>query len=261
VPCECNGIDHGRAEIHRSQSTRARGKNVPKQSVSSTLAALNRKAIQAPKHKFRDLYRLINLQMLYESFGSLKKNAAPGADGVTYEDYEANLKENLQQLLDRLIGKRYRAPNVRRCYIPKGNGKQRPLGLPTLEDKIVQQAASRILESIYEADIKSFFDEVDHDWLKAMLEERIQDKAFTGLIAKWLKAGVLEPGSKMTWRYMREVTGILFNWLNRRSQRKSYTWEKFLRHWRGDWQIPPPKVVENWGGQEAKQREMPLCLE
>jgi len=85
-------------------------------------------------------------------FRSLKKNAAPGVDGVTYEDYESKLDENLRLLLDRLIEKRYWAPHVKRCYIPKGNGKLRPLGLPTLEDKIVQHAASRILENIYEAD-------------------------------------------------------------------------------------------------------------
>lgn len=188
---------------HRSQSTHARGTNALKQSVSSSLAALNRKAVAAPKHRFRDLYRLINLQALYESFRSLKKSAAPGLDGVTYQDYENDLDKNLRSLLDRLIQKRYRAPHVKRCYIPKGHGKLRPLGLPTMEDKIVQHAASRILESIYEADfsdrslgyrrgqpgaraasqqlsqelrdgtyrwiveadIKSFFDEMDHDWL------------------------------------------------------------------------------------------------
>jgi len=219
-----------RAGRHRSHSTHARGKNVPTQSVSRTLTALNQKAERVPKYRFRDLYRLIDLQALYESFRSLRKDAAPGVDGATYADYEKNLHENLQDLLDRLIGKRYRAPHVKRCFIPKGGGKLRPLGLPTLEDKIVQHAASRILESIYEADfsdrslgyrrgqlgaqkasqqltqelrdrtyrwvveadIKSFFDEMDHDWLCKMLEQRIDDRAFLGLICKWLKAGILE---------------------------------------------------------------------
>lgn len=224
----------GRAGWQCSQSTHARGKNVPKQSVSRSLAALNQKAVGAPEHRFRDLYRLLNLQALYESFGSLKKNAAPGVDGMTWVAYEANLDENLQGLLERLKAKRYRAPHVKRCYLPKGNGKLRPLGLPTLEDKIVQHAASRILESIYEADfsdrslgyrrgkpgarvlsqqlsqelkggtyrwiveadIASFFDEVDHDWLQRMLEQRIDDGAFVGLIRKWMKAGVMEPKSE-----------------------------------------------------------------
>jgi RNA-directed DNA polymerase len=77
-------------------------------------------------------YRLIDLQALYESFRSLRKDAAPGVDGVTYDDYESNLDGNLQDLLDRLKRKCYRAPHVKRCFIPKGNGKLRPLGLPTV---------------------------------------------------------------------------------------------------------------------------------
>ena len=142
----------GRAGKHCSQSTHVRGTNALKQNVSSSLAALNWKAVAASKHRFRDLSRLINLQALYENFRSLKKNIAPGLDGVTYQDYESDLDENLRSLLDRLIQKRCREPHVKRCYIPKGNGKLRPLGFPTMEDKIVQHAASRILESICEAD-------------------------------------------------------------------------------------------------------------
>jgi len=167
--------------------------------------------------------------MLYESFRDLKRKAAPGVDGVTVEEYEKDLDSNLRQLLERLVGKTYRAQNVRRRHIPKGKGKTRPLGIPALEDKIVQQAASKLLQAIYEADfldeskgyrpgrgardasqelreklffervhwvveadIKSFFDHVDHDWLERMLEERVDDKAFIRLIRKWLKAGVLE---------------------------------------------------------------------
>lgn len=203
------------------------------QSVSSTLSALTRKARRDKKHRFKSLYRLIDLQMLYESFGSLKRKAAPGVDGVTLEDYEEHLDENLRSLHGRLIAKRYRAQSVKRRYILKaGSKKLRPLGIPSLEDKIVQHAASRILESIYEedfsdrsvgyrqgkpgarecgrqftreldsgtyrwiveADIASFFDDVNHGWMVRMLEQRIHDRAFVGLIVKWLKAGVLEPG-------------------------------------------------------------------
>ena len=220
-----------RAEGHCGHRTDARGRNAPVQSVSSALSALTRKAEREPEHRFRSLYRLIDLQMLYESFGKLKRGAAPGVDGLTVSAYEENLDGNLRSLLERLIAKRYRAQPVRRRYIPKGGGKLRPLGIPSLEDKIVQHAASRILESIWEsdfsersigyrrgspggrkascqlareldsgtyrwvveADVRSFFENVDHDWLVRMLEQRISDRAFLGLIRKWLKAGVLEP--------------------------------------------------------------------
>ena len=223
----------GRAGGQRRQSTHARKRTASVQSVSSTLSALARKATCDKKHRFKSLYRLIDLQMLYESFGSLKRKAAPGVDGVTVDDYVKQLDENLRSLHRRLIVKRYRAQNVKRRYIPKpGSKKLRPLGIPSLEDKIVQHAASQILESIFEqdfsdrsigyrkgapgaresgrqltrdldsgtyrwiveADIKSFFDDVNHDWLVRMLEQRINDRAFIGLVVKWLKAGVLEPG-------------------------------------------------------------------
>lgn len=218
-----------RTERPNEHSKHASGRTVPNKSVSRTLLELKRKAEQEPKHRFRSLYREIDLSMLYESFRDLKRKAAPGVDGVTVEDYEKDLDSNLRQLLERLVSKTYRAQNVRRRYIPKGKGKTRPLGIPALEDKIVQQAASKLLQAIYEvdfldeskgyrpgrgardasqelreklffervhwvveADIKSFFDHVDHDWLERMLEERVDDKAFIRLIRKWLKAGVLE---------------------------------------------------------------------
>ncbi|MCC5790971.1 MAG: group II intron reverse transcriptase/maturase [Opitutales bacterium] len=167
--------------------------------------------------------------MLHESFRELKRNAAPGVDGMTVAEYEKDLDRNLRQLLERLVGKTYRAQHVRRKHIPKGKGKTRPLGIPALEDKIVQQSAAKLLQAIYEedfldvskgyrpnrgareasqqlrenlflgrvhwvveADIKGFFDNVDHDWLTKMLEQRVDDKAFIQLIRKWLKAGILE---------------------------------------------------------------------
>ncbi len=121
--------------------------------MSSTLSALARKAEGDKRHRFKSLYSLIDLQMLYECFRGLKRSAAPGVDGVTVADYEKSLDENLRSLHRRLIGKRYRAQNVKRRYISKpGSKKLRPLGDPTLEDKIVQRAASQILESIFEAD-------------------------------------------------------------------------------------------------------------
>ena len=231
-----SAVHTGKGEAGRlnEHSQHASGRNVPKKSVSSTLLELREKAKQEPKYRFRSLYREINLPMLYESFRDLKRKAAPGVDGVTVTDYEKDLDRNLRRLLGRLVGKTYRAQHVRRKHIPKGGGKTRPLGIPALEDKIVQQAASQLLQAIYEADfldvskgyrpnrgardasqelreklflervhwvveadIKGFFDNVDHDWLCRMLEQRVDDKAFIRLIRKWLKAGVLEEAGEL----------------------------------------------------------------
>lgn len=224
----------GRAGRLNEHSHHALGRIVPNKSVSRTLLELREKAEREPKHRFRSLYREINLPMLYESFRNLKRKAAPGVDGVTVSDYEKELDDNLRRLLERLVGKTYRAQHVRRKHIPKGGGKTRPLGIPALEDKIVQQAASQLLQAIYEADfldvstgyrpnrgardasqelreklvlervhwvveadIKGFFDNVDHDWLCRMLEQRVDDQAFIRLIRKWLKAGVLEEAGEV----------------------------------------------------------------
>jgi group II intron reverse transcriptase/maturase len=159
----------------------------------------------------------------------LNQDAASGADGVTAAQYQENLEENIQDLVRRLKTGCYRAKLVRRCYIPKDKGKERPLGIPVLEDKLVQLACAKVLNAIYEqdfldvsngyrpnrsaketvadlicnlqygcygyiveADIKSFFDKIDHDWLLEMLAQRIDDQAFLHLIRKWLKAGILD---------------------------------------------------------------------
>lgn len=160
----------------------------------------------------------------------VKQGCSQGrVDGVTAAAYGVDLEANLRELAERVKAKRYRAKLVRRVYIPKGNGKQRPLGIPALEDKLVQLACSKLLMAIYEADfldcsygyrpgrsakeavwdltfnlqygrygylveadIRGFFDQLDHDWLLKMLSLRIDDRAFLQLIRKWLKAGVLE---------------------------------------------------------------------
>ena len=212
------------------QSTHAdSGMPVPRKSVSSTLLELTAKAKRDRKYRFRSLYREIDLRMLYDSFWLLKRKAALGVDGVSWQEYEKDLDANLRDLLDRLVTQRYRAKLIRRKSIPKGNGKLRPLGIPSLEDKIVQMSARRLLEAIYEpdfsdnsmgyrpgrgareaskklrdelflsrahwiveADIKGFFDNMDHDWLVRMLGERVADRHFLRLIRKWLRAGILE---------------------------------------------------------------------
>jgi group II intron reverse transcriptase/maturase len=166
--------------------------------------------------------------------GDIKKDAAYGVDRVSAREYEENLDENIKQLVERLKRKSYRAKLVRRQYIPKGEGKFRPLGIPATEDKLLQLAVKRILEAIYEqdflrcsygyrpgvgaldavdklkiklqfgrynfvveADIKSYFDNIDHQWLIKMLGQRIDDRAMMRLIKKWLKAGILDTDGKV----------------------------------------------------------------
>ena len=197
--------------------------------MQTSLWGIAKKASEDGKYRFRNLSPLFNQDNLEELLCNLNKRAASGVDGVTFEDYERNLSENVKSLVERLKGNRYKARLVKRVNIPKGNGKTRPLGLPVLEDKLLQTAGAKILEAIYEqdflpcsygyrprlgprdavkalsrslqygkfnyiveADIKGFFDSIDHDWLIKMLEKRVDDRRFIRLIRKWLKAGVLD---------------------------------------------------------------------
>jgi group II intron reverse transcriptase/maturase len=171
----------------------------------------------------------VNAELLTYCWQHLNKDAASGVDGLTAETYAANLEGNLADLAERVKAGRYRAKYVRRVYIPKENGKERPLGIPALEDKLVQLAVAKLLGAIYEADfldcsygyrpgrsareavrdlslqltigkfgylveadIRGFFEHMDHDWLLRMLSLRIDDRAFLDLIRKWLKAGILD---------------------------------------------------------------------
>jgi group II intron reverse transcriptase/maturase len=209
-------------------------------SVLTSLQAIAKKASERPEYRFRDLFRLLNEEMLRDSWQYIRKNAACGVDRVSAAEYEQDLDGNVHRLVEGLKRKRYRAKNVRRVYIPKGNGKLRPLGIPATQDKLLQMAVKRILEAIFEqdflrcsygyrpgvgvldavdkltvklqfgkynyvveADISGFFDNIDHDWLLKMLAERVDDKSFLWLIGKWLKAGVLETDGKV----LHPVTG------------------------------------------------------
>lgn len=200
----------------------------------TSLQAIAKRARACKHHRFRDLYREVNAELLHHCWQKLNKDAASGVDGVTAAAYGENLMANLANLAERLKAKRYRAKLVRRVYIPKENGKQRPLGIPALEDKLVQSACAKLLTAIYEedfldcsygyrpgrsakealcdltfqlqygsygylveADIRGFFDHMDHDWLVEMLLLRIDDRAFVRLIQKWLKAGILETDGKV----------------------------------------------------------------
>ena len=209
-------------------------------SVLTSLQAIAKKASERPEYWFRDLFRLLNEEMLKDSWHYIRKNAACGVDRVSAAEYERNLDGNIHQLVEELKRKRYRAKNVLRRYIPKGNGKLRPLGIPATQDKLLQIAVKRILEAIFEqdflhcsygyrpgvgildavdkltvklqfgkynylveADISGYFDNIDHTWLLKMLAERVDDKSFLWLIEKWLKAGVLETDGKV----LHPVTG------------------------------------------------------
>jgi len=228
-PLAGQGADNITQPAQATRSARTADK-----SWSTSLRAIAQKAVQNKTHRFADLYRLLNHAHLKECFDRLRKEAAPGVDGVTFEEYEKNLEGNLVSLVKRLVNKSYRAQPVRRKYIPKGNGKLRPLGIPTLEDKLVQYAVAQILSAIYEADflpcsygyrpgrsphdavgqltdtlyngqyqfvyeadIKGYFDHIQHDWLVRMLEQRVNDGAILRLVRKWLRAGILEEDGRL----------------------------------------------------------------
>jgi retron-type reverse transcriptase len=181
------------------------------------------------------LHHIYALDTLRAAYLRLKRNAAPGVDGETWRHYGEALEEHLQDLSARLKRGAYRAKPVRRVYIPKAEGRQRPLGVTALEDKIVQRATVEVLNAIYETDflgfsygfrpgrsphdaldalyagvltskvnwvldvdIRGFFDAIDHGWLVQCVERRIADRRVVRLIQKWLNAGVLEDGQRMS---------------------------------------------------------------
>src|SRR5213595_848858 len=180
------------------------------------------------------LHHIYSLETLRSAYFCLKKEAAPGVDGETWRHYGETLEDNLQDLSHRLKRGAYRARSVRRVYIPKADGRQRPLGVPALEDKLVQRAAVEVLNAIYETDflgfsygfrpgrsqhqaldalytglltrkvnwvldldIRSFFDGLSHEWLVKFMEHRVADRRVVRLIQKWLNAGVLEEGKRI----------------------------------------------------------------
>jgi RNA-directed DNA polymerase len=201
-------------------------------SVSSALERVRRVASLDRKARFTALAHHVTLDALKAAFGALRPNAAAGVDGVTWQEYEQDLERNLADLHGRLRRGAFRAKPSRRVFIPKPDGRQRPLGIASLEDKIVQRAVVGILNAIYEtdflgfsygfrpgrrphgaldaltvaisrkkvswvldADIRGFFDAIDHGWLMKFVEHRIGDRSILRLIQKWLNAGVLEDGA------------------------------------------------------------------
>lgn len=200
--------------------------------MATKLHRIARKARNEPEFKFTSVFHLMNVELLRGCFAKLRGDAAAGIDGKTKAEYAEHLEENLAELVKRLHRMGYVPQPVRRVYIPKpGSEKGRPLGIPGLEDKLVQAGLTRILEQIYEADfiedsygfrpkrschdalralsetvesgrtewiveadIKGFFDNVDHDWLMTLLEHRIGDKRIYRMVKRFLKSGVLEEG-------------------------------------------------------------------
>src|SRR5215471_8282673 len=199
--------------------------------MSTDINRIAELAKEDPKRQFHSIAHLITVAKLEEVFRNLRKDASAGVDGVTYEQYETNVEENIRQLHQRLKEGKYRAQPLRRVYIPKEDGKQRPISIPALEDKVVQKTVVDLLNAIYEQDfldcsygfrpgrgqhqaldeigrvictrpiewvleidIRSYFDSIVRSALVEMVEERVTDGSVVRLIGKWIKVGVIEDG-------------------------------------------------------------------
>ena len=220
-----------RAETKRNAGEQSTHRTLSRVRVTHALDRVRQAARQRKKEKFTALLHHLSLDLFWEAFLALKRDAAPGVDDLTWRTYAADLERNLIDLHARVHRGAYRALPSRRTYIPKADGRQRPLAVAALEDKIVQRATVAVLNSIYEeeflgfsygfrpkrgqhdaldalvvgitrkrvnfildADVRSFFDEVSQGWLVRFVEHRIGDPRIVRLIQKWLKAGVLEDG-------------------------------------------------------------------
>lgn len=218
-----------RGDAKGNASTTTTCRTQRRESVSNGLARVRKLAKEQPKLRFTALMHHLTLDLLRQSYFRLKRNAAPGVDGVTWETYGERLDARLADLHARVHRGAYRALPSRRKMIPKPDGRERPLGIASLEDKIVQRAMVEILNEIYEADfldfsygfrpnrgqhdaldalayaimrtpvnwiidadLRAYFDTVNHDWLIRFLEHRIGDQRVIRLISKWLKAGVMD---------------------------------------------------------------------
>ena len=199
--------------------------------MSQGLDGVRRAASVRKQERFTALLHHLNVALLRESFYALKRQASPGVDGITWQEYETRLGDRINDLHRRVHRGAYRARPLRRVYILKADGRQRPLGIAALEDKIVQQAVVTVLNQIYEADfkgfsygfrpgrsphqaldaltvgiqrkrvnwvldadIRGFFDNMSHEWTMKFIEHRAADRRILRLIQKWLKAGVSEDG-------------------------------------------------------------------
>ena len=225
-PVEGRGVAEG--NLDQDSMSRMQGRT----DVPHALERVRQAAMRDKELRFTALlHHVYSLETLREAYFALKRDAAPGIDGVTWAGYGEGLEENLQALSERLRRGAYRAIPGRRAYLPKADGKLRPLGVIALEDKLVQRATTQVLNAIYEsdllgfsygfrpgrgqhdaldalyvgqwtrrvnwvldADIRGFFDAIDREWLMRFIEHRVADRRIHRLIQKWLKAGVLEDG-------------------------------------------------------------------
>jgi RNA-directed DNA polymerase len=225
----------------------AKGRTQRWQPLLPNLQRVNEAARSSGQTRFTALLHHVDVAALERAFRRQRRAASPGMDRVTVDDYERELEANLRRLHDSIHSGQYWPKPVRRTYIPKADGGRRPLGIPALEDKIVQGAVAEVLNAVYEADfmgfsygfrpersphaalaaldkalmtqrvdwvldvdIRTFFDSVDHGWLMRMLTHRIADRRVLRLLERWLKAGLLESGR---WEPMgaggsRDPTGI-----------------------------------------------------
>ncbi|GGJ67592.1 group II intron reverse transcriptase/maturase [Streptomyces brasiliensis] len=223
-------------EGRRSAKGNTAGKTPPGRSAgigaSSALDRVREVAVRDKDVRFTALLHHVDLARLWKAYAAIRREAAPGVDGVTWEEYGQDLRANLEDLHARVQQGRYRAKPSRRVYIPKADGRQRPLGIASLEDKIVQRAVVEVLNAVYEvdfrgfsygfrpgrgphdaldalavgltsrrvnwvldADIRDFFTTLDHEWLGRFLRHRIGDERVLRLVGKWLTAGVVEDGT------------------------------------------------------------------
>jgi len=239
VPTKCpnesdyelsEGMEGRRAARENIDQTTA-SRTQSRGSASSGLVGVRKAASENRKARFTALLHHVTVPLLEESYFSIKRDAAPGVDGVTWEEYGKDLIANLTRLHSQVHTGTYRALPSKRAYIPKADGRQRPLGIAALEDKIVQYAVVEVLNQIYEtdflgfsygfrpgrsqhdaldalsvgivtknvnwvldADIRDFFGSMSHEWLMKFVEHRIADRRMLRLIRKWLRAGVSEDG-------------------------------------------------------------------
>ena len=224
-------VAEGRAQTKENDAEPSTSPTRSGERVSRGLGGVRQVAREKKQERFTALLHHLTVELLRESYYALKRNAAPGVDGVRWGEYEDGLEDRLKDLHGRVHRGAYRAQPSRRVYIPKADGRQRPLGIAALEDKIVQQAVVTILNEIYEvdfrgfsygfrpgrdphqaldalnvgiqrkrvnwildADIRGFFDNMDHEWTMKFVEHRVADNRVLRLIRKWMKAGVSEDG-------------------------------------------------------------------